>query len=321
MQKIEEMNSIKDSKNFYEDRYVHGYMEEWPEDKKERICEIIRSFMLPDRGNALDFGCGNGVFASVLKKALPGWNIFGCDISEIAVEHATKRVPDCQFFVTGDTEYRDKKFDFIFTHHVLEHVFDIRIAAQQIIEKVHDNSSMFHILPCGNKGSFEYRICDLRIGGINKEMENRFFFEDKGHLRRMTTDSLVLLFKKFGFVLDKEFYSNQYYGALDWITRSHPVVIFTIFNPFKGKNMKARVKLGFLLFKFIFIFMLRMPRMLYEKGKRTKNSVLTALSFIPSHISRYFDEYFMSLSNCEWQKCKTQKNGSEMYLYFIKHNE
>lgn len=319
--KIKEMNSIKDFKNFYEDRYAHDYMEKWPEDKKERICEIIRSFMLPDRGDALDFGCGNGVFTSVLKKALPGWNIFGCDISEIAIENATKRIPDCKFFVTEDMEYRDKKFDFIFTHHVLEHVFDIRIAAQQIIERAHDNSSMLHILPCGNKGSFEYRICDLRIDGINQEMENRFFFEDEGHVRRMTTDSLVLLFKRFDFVLDKEFYSNQNYGALNLITRSHPALLFTMFNPLKGKNIKSKITLGLLLFKFLFIFMLRVPLMLYEKGTKAKNIVLMAVSLIPSRISKYFDEYFMSLSNREWQKCKTQKNGSEMYLYFIKHNE
>ena len=51
---------------FYQDRYAQGYMDEWPSEKKQRIFEIIRALQLPDTGEALDFGCGNGVLTEIV---------------------------------------------------------------------------------------------------------------------------------------------------------------------------------------------------------------------------------------------------------------
>ncbi|KJR40670.1 Methyltransferase type 12 domain protein [Candidatus Magnetoovum chiemensis] len=48
-------------------------------------------------GNGLDFGCGNGVFTKVLKTALPGWNIYGCDLSDVAIENAKKIIKIAHF--------------------------------------------------------------------------------------------------------------------------------------------------------------------------------------------------------------------------------
>ena len=38
------------ARDFYEDRYRQGDMDEWPDEKKERIAEVIRSLPLPPRG-------------------------------------------------------------------------------------------------------------------------------------------------------------------------------------------------------------------------------------------------------------------------------
>lgn len=45
---------------YYNERYSHGYMAQWPDDKRQRIAGIIRALDLPPQGDALDFGCGNG---------------------------------------------------------------------------------------------------------------------------------------------------------------------------------------------------------------------------------------------------------------------
>ncbi len=82
------------------------------------------------------------------------------------------------------------------------------------------NASQLHILRCGNRGSLEYRICDLKSNGIEKG--NRFFFEEPGHLRRLTTDEFTNCERQIGFTLKKEFYSNQFDGAINWITKSSP---------------------------------------------------------------------------------------------------
>ncbi|MBU0687400.1 MAG: class I SAM-dependent methyltransferase [Candidatus Margulisbacteria bacterium] len=313
---MKDLNKIMDSKIFYEDRYEQGYMEEWPENKKNRVYEIIKHLNLPNKGDGLDFGCGNGVFTRVLKQALPNWRIFGCDLSETAINNAKAKSNDCIFISNDEATLINKKFDFIITHHVLEHVFDIENVAKQIAEKTKDSSSMLHIFPCGNTGSFEWQLCNLRIDGINKNMGNRFFFEDEGHIRRMTTESCVLLFSKYGFTLNQAFYSNQYYGAIEWITRSHPGLIFKIFNPLKGKNIKAKLKLSLLLVRFLIVSASRLPIRMYEKFNYR---IIKILLYIPSRISIYADKYIIYKAEQEWKKLKTQDNGSEMYLYFTKN--
>jgi len=138
----------------------------------KRSAESLRSsaiFDLPDVGEALDFGCGNGVFTDVIKRALPtGWKVYGTDISEIAIENVKKRYPECVFFVADDEEFISKRFDFLFTHHVLEHVYNLAQVLKKINDRLKDESTILHILPCGNEGSFEHSICLLRKDGINK---------------------------------------------------------------------------------------------------------------------------------------------------------
>ena len=94
---------------FYENRYARGYMEEWPAEKKRRIAEMIRSLGLPGTGEALDFGCGNGVLTDVLRESLPtGWRTCGSDLSAKAIENARKWYPGCRFFFDGDSELESK---------------------------------------------------------------------------------------------------------------------------------------------------------------------------------------------------------------------
>ncbi|MCX5891404.1 MAG: class I SAM-dependent methyltransferase, partial [Deltaproteobacteria bacterium] len=112
---------LKESIQFYEDRYSKGYMDEWDPAKKQRVKEIIQGLNLPDTGEALDFGCGTGIFTAILKEALPRWNIYGTDISVDAIAKARERHSDCTFFLVFDERFNNKKFAFIFTHHVLEH--------------------------------------------------------------------------------------------------------------------------------------------------------------------------------------------------------
>lgn len=317
--------TFKDSKIFYEDRYSKGYMEEWPIEKKQRIIDIIKSLNLPDYGQALDFGCGNGVFTDVIKEALPQWLVYGCDISNKAIKNASKRFPRCVFFANNDKNYHKRKFDFIFSHHVLEHVFDINEVANQINERAKKKASMLHVFPCGNFGSYEYKICKLRNDGINTEMENRFFFEDEGHIRRMTTIQCSELFKKYNFALMKGFYSNQYFGAIDWITKSNPFFLLTMFNPVKGKNLKSKIKLIGMLIKCLTIYTLRKPAIIIDKisqvnNKRGKHILFILLFWLPSKISKYFNNYIKFLATNEWNKQKNKKNGSEMYLFFRRNN-
>lgn len=318
--------SAKDSKEFYEDRYSKGYMEEWCIEKKQRIIEVIKSLDLSEYGEALDFGCGNGVLTDVIKDALPWWDVYGCDISDIAIQNASKRFPMCRFFTNNDQKYADNKFDFIFSHHVLEHVFDVKDIVNQIHERAKKNSSMLHIFPCGNPGSFEYKLCNLRINGIDAQRENRFFFEAESHIRRMTTRQCAMMFERFKFALKKAYYSYQHYGAINWITKHNDIrLLFNMFNPAKGRDVKSKIKLIGMLLMFVLVSMLRKLAVIYDSVskrpvKKKKHIAFFILFYVPSIFSRYFDKYIVFLAENEWNKRKTQENGSEMHLFFTREN-
>ncbi len=311
----------KGSKDFYESRYEKGYMDEWPIDKKQRVFEIIRNLPLPEMGIALDFGCGNGVFTEVLRQALPKWKIYGCDISLNAINNAKSRFPDCTFFVSDNEQSFELKFDFLFSHHVLEHVFDIKKTINEINVFLKPQSFVLHVFPCGNEDSFEYKVCKMRMDGINENMENRFFFEDEGHIRRLTTEQTNKLMGEYDFILEKDFYSNQYYGAIKWISQSPPKFILEFTNPKKSINNKAHNFLSILRFKFMLLFTLQLPAILYNNIKLVRNKkiihyCILFIDLVPFFISYPIYAIVNYKAKKEWNNNKHLKNGSEMYLFY-----
>lgn len=325
-QKNSHLYDKEHSAEFYESRYKQGYMERWPIEKEKRIYEVIRDLNLPDNGEALDFGCGNGVLTEIVRRALPSWKIFGTDISGEAVSNAGMRYPECSFFEANNPDFKNKKFDFLFTHHVFEHVFNLVEVFNQMNEFLKPESSMLHFLPCGNEGSYEYNICLLRKNGINKEIENRFFFEDEGHVRRLTTADFCRLCETKGFQLQKEFYSNQYYGAIEWITNSNPMFVLMFSDTSQTVDREAKRKLTRERLRLISITALRLPaqivtKLLNKRNKSLKHYILL-LAGLPFYVfSLPIDKYFRRKAEKEWDTEKAERNGSEMCLYFTRDKE
>ena len=321
------------SEKFYEERYAQKesllkqeYMSEWGDDKKKRIYELIKSLPLPETGDVIDFGCGAGVFTEVIRQALPKYNIYGTDFSQQAINKAKARYKNCTFIHSGDNRLKSMKFDFLFTHHVLEHVYDLESVAAEMIQFLEEKSSMLHVLPCGNEGSLEYNICSLRKNGIIKEKGDAFFFEDEGHVRRLKTRQVSELFSKYGFTLTKEYFSEQKYGAIKWITESNPFRIMRMLNPIYGKDIKSKFKL---LALFILLFTLdiaRMPLILMNRIKQQRHEsyklnflYAACLPFYP--VSNFIDHYVKNKAADEWEKYNREPNGSEMYLFYFRKAE
>jgi 2-polyprenyl-3-methyl-5-hydroxy-6-metoxy-1,4-benzoquinol methylase len=192
-----DLHDKESSEHHYDEKYTHQagflsqeYMVEWKDEKKERIADLLSKLNLPPTGEALDFGCGSGVLTEVIRRALPGYQVYGTDLSQAAVDKARERYPRCTFFHGDDARYNKKKFDFLFTHHVLEHVYDLQEVAGEIAHYLKPDAVMLHILPCGNEGSLEYNLCLLRKDGVNPQKGGVFFFEDEDHVRRIKTDDI-----------------------------------------------------------------------------------------------------------------------------------
>jgi len=319
-QKTSQLYDQKQSVEFYEARYEQGYMEEWDIEKKRKLFEVIKNLQLQPEGEALDFGCGNGVLTEIIRQALPSWKIYGTDISKQAIVNARMRYPNCTFFEITNQNFTQKKFDFVFTNHVFEHVFNLSDVFNDMNEYLKPKSSMLHFLPCGNQGSYEYNICLLRKDGINTELENRFFFEDEGHVRRLTTDEFCRLCQTKGFELQKEFYSNQHYGAINWITSS-PKVVLAFYDTSQAINKEARWKLKKVRMYLTFITALRLPavivtKMSQRKNKQLKDFILLLMGYLLFIFSSPIDKYWKRKAREEWDTKKSNRNGSEMCLYF-----
>ncbi len=316
-----DLHNIETAVEFYDDRYEEGYMEEWDDSKKKKVMEIIVSLNLPDVGNALDYGCGNGVFTNFIKKCLPNWKVFGVEISPTAVKNASKKFPECAFFTSESAAVYFHQFDFLFSHHVIEHVQDINDTVSQIDEYLKPVSSQLHILPCGNEGSYEYDICLLHKDGIEKDKDNRFFFEEPGHLRRLTSKELIEAMKHIGFVVKNEFFANQYYGAINWITKSSPRFVKKLTDTANAKDEASKAKLHKLRKYLLALTYRQFPYSKYwmiqsKWSKKTADHLKMAILFIPAVISKKAYDKLNNLADDEWKNRKDQPNGSEMYLHF-----
>jgi glycosyltransferase involved in cell wall biosynthesis/SAM-dependent methyltransferase len=307
---------------FYDDWYGRGYMDEWPIAKKKRVFELIRSLGLPQTGAILDYGCGNGVFTAVLKQALPLWQVYGNDISAVAIANAKERQADCSFYLASDPGLRGIKFDFLFSHHVLEHVDDIAGTWREMAGYLKERGSSLHILPCGNQGSFEQRLCLSRKDGIDRAAGNRFGFEDKSHLRRLTTEQMNIYAGHYDLRPVFGYYSNQFYGALDWITLSSPLFILALADPRQAKDIFSALKLTGLCVSLLLIKFLRFPANTIDQKKRImglyRYSLLSLALLIFYPLSKSVNVSLRFMSEREWKKHKNNQRGSEMYLYYTR---
>jgi hypothetical protein len=249
--------------------------------------------------------------------------VYGTDLSAVALDHARRQVPECEFLEMRDPAMAGRRFDFLFTHHVLEHVYDIAEVWQQIAGLMKPRSAMLHIVPCGNAGSLEYRISRMVRDGFDPGRGNRFFFEDEGHLRRLDTGQMTELAAGSGFALEREYYSNQHHGAVDWITRTAPRVASSLVDAERATDGPARAELVRLRRRLLPATVLRalLQRVRTFRGGSGRGAkrwavLLAGLCAYPA--ARLVDWRLTRKSEAEWRERKTDPAGSEMYLYFTR---
>lgn len=308
---------------FYEDRYAHGYMDEWPRERYERIVEVIRAFDLPPSGAALDFGCGAGALTGALREALPGWRVAGCDLSPLAIANARRRNADCEFFVAGDSEIPAAQFDFVFSHHVLEHVADLRGALSQIDRLMKPHARMLHLLPCGDPGSYEHKLCLLRKDGIQRQLGNRFFFEDEGHMHRLTTREMTDLLTPFGYELRRAWFGNQHDAAIEWITAAGQDFVRMITDPDDavdevGARKLRAIRRSLLPLAAMREFVQRTRKMKATPKRDWRDWFWLAVRWPIYRALVPVDERLRARAQAEWRTRRSDPGGSEMVLFFTR---
>lgn len=307
---------------FYDARFRGGYMDQWPDAKCARVAAFIRELSLPSRGRALDFGCGTGVFTRVLRQALPEWDVYGTDLSPAAVEIASQRNTDCRFYTLPECSRHAGEFDLVFTHHVLEHVSDLTGVADLLASLLTSHGSMIHILPCGDRGSLERTICDLRVDGVDATAEQRFFYEEEGHLRRLDTQRLIALWRASGFRLERAYYANQLFGGLRFLTQADREFVVKVTDTASAINSHAQRTLLLLRCALLGLWFARKPvavvRNKWRLGCKNARDVATlAAAALCFPVSWIVETCLNALVDREWERDR-QRPGSEMYVHLVR---
>ena len=107
---------------YYEGTKAEIEASEWRyKDVSKYLVAEINKFH-PNKGTLLDVGCGYGFF--LLEARRSGWQVFGTELSHIAVNYAREKqnLTDVYFSDLSDIEFSIDKFDAINLTNVLEHV-------------------------------------------------------------------------------------------------------------------------------------------------------------------------------------------------------
>jgi SAM-dependent methyltransferase len=313
---------------YYDERYQSGYMQEWPPEKLARVATFVESLRLPSSGAFLDYGCGTGVFTALLQRTLPGWRACGSDIVDLALEKARERCPGGEFVRLE--QLAGRSFDFVFSHHVLEHVQNLDETLAHLAQLTRPGGAMIVIMPCGNAGSLEHDICSARRDGIDASRGNRFFFEDEGHLRRLTTAELSAAAAVHGFSVRSQSFANHHHGALKWLTEQSPDWLKRTLDPAVAIDAAARNWLAAFRRRVLRLRFLRRPPSLLIPGmewrlqKRDRSTLETAaliLSNPVTIVSGIVERRLQARDEQEWIERASDERGSEMYIVFVRSGD
>lgn len=304
-------------------------MEEWPRRTKQRLLDVIREIAhlapLPKRGHALDFGCGRGVLTEVLRAALPGWKIVGTDLSEVALTAARVRVSGCEFINGSDPALSDSRFDFIFSHHTLEHVSCLEPVYTAFSRWVRPGGAMLHVLPCGNPGSLEYALAELCQGGIDPTLGNRFFYEDPGHVRRLTSAQLTRDLAAHEFTPLLALFNNHHDGGIEWMTAGSIRFLVDILDPSRARTEEGAKTIRQLRRCLVGLAISRWPAIRLRSLRRRRNpfssELLRLMAVAPVlPISIGIDLACRRRAAREWLRRRHDPAGSEMFVSFRRNS-
>ncbi len=134
--------SVKIKRKFGKAEYGKCWPEKSPEwykqihDENWLIHNDFKNYLKSkcDIKTVLEIGCGKGVYPILNKELFKNMEYTGIDISPNAIEYCKKN-SDFEFFAGDFIKLKlDKTFDLVFSHAVVDHVYNIDIFISQIID-------------------------------------------------------------------------------------------------------------------------------------------------------------------------------------------
>jgi SAM-dependent methyltransferase len=130
---------------YYEENY-RNYNQQNPDRKLRHYKQAVESSLRGrERIRILDIGCAFGAFLGTLGE---GWDAYGMDVSEYAIDAARKTVPGARFESVRDGRIPfDVPFDAITAWDVIEHIPDLDDLAREIAANLADDGVFVFVVP------------------------------------------------------------------------------------------------------------------------------------------------------------------------------
>lgn len=141
--------------NYWEGRtsnYEGGVLERWgmvdgqPFDRLSYYRDLARRIATQKPASFLEVGCGPGLLLRELRKVLD-IRMEGVDCSPWAVEHRV--FPGVKLGFASALPYKDKEFDLVFSHDLLEHI-PLPDLADVLRGLARVGQRNYHIVSCGS---------------------------------------------------------------------------------------------------------------------------------------------------------------------------
>jgi len=116
-------------------------------ERAEEILRTLRRFANLSERSVLDVGCGPGHIADYLRRYVK--DVVGLDTNETYLREATERHLQAVLGDVACLPLRAEAFDVIICNDVLEHVFDSKLAIQEIMRVISGDGIAF--VQCANK--------------------------------------------------------------------------------------------------------------------------------------------------------------------------
>ena len=158
----------------------------------------------------LEIGCGAGQFIRAIKKINPGWQCYGCDISESALGLARASGDGVVYELSESKKLpaADGSLDAALIFDVLEHVEEPEALVAEVRRTLKRGGVFYCFVPCeGDVLSMWNWLRNLGVGtGLTKQYA--------GHINYFSRRSLLDLFKKYNFAVESIRYSEHILGQL-----------------------------------------------------------------------------------------------------------
>jgi 2-polyprenyl-3-methyl-5-hydroxy-6-metoxy-1,4-benzoquinol methylase len=195
-----------DNKEIGSDYYFGDDYISYPEQtgRQEFAPGLVKQYC--NQGRLLDVGCALGVYTKAFVKA--GFDAYGMDISEFAIQEANKGLKSTRF-LKSDVNLEDipfeGDFDIFWMWDVLEHFSQPESVLEKISQKAKPNSYLF--LHTSNSSSLTHRIFDSDWEG----------YSDYSHygIEKVSSQSLKLWLEKCNWEIIKWECLNTWIWGVD----------------------------------------------------------------------------------------------------------